>query len=71
MCLKGAGSARRQGLDLLEEFGPIHDDAVLVNEDGVGSERLLPNLLVAGSNGIQEGLVLSTQQLRSFVCGMG
>ena len=68
---QGAGSARGQWLELLKEFGPIHDDAVLVNEDGVGSERLLPNLPVAGCDGIQESLVLGTQQLRCLVCGIG
>src|SRR6266849_1340935 len=61
--------ARREGGELLKEFLPLHDAAVLVHVDGITSQHAVPQLGIARRDGIEKCLVLGTKQLRDLRWG--
>ena len=47
---------------MLEEFGAVQNDATLVDINGVGGERLVPELTIAGRDCIQQCLIPGAEQ---------
>jgi len=68
--LNAARSARRQRLKLLQEFAPVHDRSVLIDINGVGRQRMLPDSAVTRRKSVQQRLVLAAEDFRGLVRGI-
>ena len=66
-----AGSAGREGFKLLQVIRAIHDRAVLVHVDGIRGQSLIPDLAIAGRDGVQKRLVLGVELCDGGVGGGG